>query len=147
MFLQETEKLNIHPERWKTLKSLAEPPKQDWRMRPTESTLRRMAERPKLATRWKAEGDKATGELIEQPNRCLARDSNLMPGSKERSDKPTMSMDPRPVQRQRLDQNRVPWWRGRVKHGEARGAVVGGRRRELMVTSFSSVARLQKEIW
>lgn len=90
--LQETEKPNIHPERWKTLKAFADPPKQDWSMRLTESSFKRIAEQPKLATRWKIEGEGVSGGLTERPKRSKAKEENLIPGSKERSERPPMAV-------------------------------------------------------
>ena len=92
-FLQETEKLNIQPERCMTLKFLAMPPRHAWRMRLTESSLRRTAERPKLATRWKFEGERGVGGLTEHPNHCETRAANLIPGSKQRFESPAMDAE------------------------------------------------------
>ena len=84
-FLDETENLNIHPERWITLKSLAVPPRQDLRMVLTESTFKRKAERPKLATRWKVAGESDETGLTVQPKRWNTNFSKETPGPKSRS--------------------------------------------------------------
>jgi hypothetical protein len=110
-FLQDTKKLNIHPERWVTLKFWAEPPRQDWRIMLTESSLSLIDDVPKLATKRNAGDADGEGGLTEQPKCWLTREANLSPGSKQRSESPVMEEGSR-IRRDRHGRvDEGPQWR------------------------------------
>ena len=88
--LQLTEKRNIQPERWMPLKSRALPPMAACKGSPIESSLRRMSDLPKLATRRKGDAEVEDGGLTGQLKRWATSLPKLTPGSKHRSESPAM---------------------------------------------------------
>lgn len=98
--LDDTENRYIIPDKWRMLKPLANPPKQDWIMRPTDSLFKRMAECPKEATKKNSLEDWAGEKLTGEENLAWMVFWIPRPGEKSRSERPPIAT---------ADQRRSPW--------------------------------------